>query len=273
MYTCKRCGYETTYKHNLIKHLSRKTICNARESSVDIATEILIDELTKKDYNNVTYDCDYCKKKFNNNSNCKKHMLICKLKPVETAKEPECMNLLMKELQALKEEMKALKGNGATQIGNQQNIAQQNITINVNKFGEENTSHISDDFLTECVIQQNQGMLNLLRLTHFDPEHPENHNIRMLSKKQGILEFVGDGRWVAGDKNTILNDMIRRGYQVLFPHFINNIDHPEFKDREDVIHDYFMKISSHMDNCYYQLRRDLYIMIFDKTLYILGRAE
>ena len=71
MFTCKRCNYETTYKKCLIQHLNNKKPCKILNNNIE--REILIDELIEKTYNEITHDCEYCEKKFNNRSNMYRH--------------------------------------------------------------------------------------------------------------------------------------------------------------------------------------------------------
>jgi hypothetical protein len=59
----------------------------------------------------------------------------------------------------------------------QQNI-NQNIIINVHE--SENRSYITDEFMAECVKENIHGICNYIKKLHFDPDHPENHNIKFV---------------------------------------------------------------------------------------------
>lgn len=72
---CKRCGHGSFCKGNLLKHLKRKKECQILLS--DITREHCIQELTQKHYNEKTYDCIHCNKKFNNSSNRQRHYKVC----------------------------------------------------------------------------------------------------------------------------------------------------------------------------------------------------
>lgn len=73
---CKRCGHEATTKSNLIRHLHRQTVCDVTKTNITI--EAFIEELTKKVYNDKTYDCEFCGTKFNSRSNKSRHKKTCK---------------------------------------------------------------------------------------------------------------------------------------------------------------------------------------------------
>lgn len=111
-------------------------------------------------------------------------------------------------------------------------------------------------------------MKDLLQEIH---QSPSNQNIRVKSNKHNLLEKFHDNQWVICDKNNTLDEMINKGYRILFQHFISNITDPNFKDREEYINIYFNKLVSQKDPVYYQLRRDLFVMIMNNTLYIVGR--
>lgn len=273
-FCCERCGYETKYKPNLVKHLKRVNECVALSQERDIPVSTLIDRLVHKTYNEITHDCSYCHRKFNNRSSMYRHLKTCKSK-IATPPPPETQEDLREQLRQMQEKldllMNTVKTNRpTTNSSNTTNISNSTINYNlqVNNFGNETMEHFPPDFLTDCVLQQNDGLKNFFAKLHFDQSVPENNNIRVKSTKQNLLECFTNGSWTPCDKNNTLDSMIRRGYRVLWSHFINNMDVPY--DSEVVIQEYFMKLGSKADNMYYQLRRDLYIMIYNNTLYVVG---
>jgi hypothetical protein len=143
-----------------------------------------------------------------------------------------------------------------------------NIQINLNNYGEESLQHLSIEFLNDCMKRLNTGMKNLVKQIHFNPEIPENHNIRILSKKQNLLETFRDGNWHPCDKNSTLDEMIKKGYKILFQHFINNHDETSHELSEQ-IRNYFVNLMNKEPSVYYDLRRELYVMVMDNTLYVL----
>lgn len=88
-YSCIRCGFETTEKRYLVKHLCRKTICDPNLK--DVSPKLQLEELTKKEYSADAVQCQYCDKRFNNASNRYKHMRICK-KNMENVSKKEIIN-------------------------------------------------------------------------------------------------------------------------------------------------------------------------------------
>lgn len=62
--------------------------------------------------------------------------------------------------------------------------------------------------------------------------------------------------------------MIKKGYKILFQHFINNPDETSHELSEQ-IRSYFVNLMNKEPSVYYDLRRELYVMIMDNTLYVL----
>lgn len=73
---CKRCGYESSTKSNLLKHLRRKTTCPSNLN--DISIDDYIKELLYHEYNETTWDCEHCKRKFNTYQSRWRHLKTCK---------------------------------------------------------------------------------------------------------------------------------------------------------------------------------------------------
>lgn len=194
MFGCKRCGHECKTKANLISHLKRKNVCDPEFE--DISQEALIEELCKKDYNEVTFDCQFCNKKFNSYKNKWRHTKICPKAP----DKDEGKVVPLKQYNELKEKLeKALvKSSGNVTINNVNNV---NNNINtgtqvINKlrnFGNENMEAVPNHFIRSSVM--NLEYATLFENLHCDPEYPENHNIRIKSKKDKELEMFTQDKW------------------------------------------------------------------------------
>jgi hypothetical protein len=130
-------------------------------------------------------------------------------------------NDLRKELNELKEQVAILLdkhasstvNNNKTKIGNQTN---NNITININAFGRENTEHIDDKAILSCIGRVYKSIPALLEKIHFDPEHPENHNIKITNKKLPYASVMGDNnKWKTVDRKDAIESMVINGYNML----------------------------------------------------------
>jgi hypothetical protein len=251
----------------LRKHYNRKTPCQVADTGENIDTKVLMAELEKK-YNDTTYDCEWCSKKFNNKSNLCAHRKTCKARDTD-------IELLRAEVSELRKLLNGPKGN-QTNIQQQTNIEHQNvqnIQINLNGFGQESIDHIKPEFLTQCLLNINRsGVPKLLEELHFNDEVPDNRNIRIRSTKNNLLEKYSDGQWLLCDKVSLLDDMIRRGYRILHKHFLDVKDIDEsVKMNEDVLNQMFVDLMGPTGNKYYRIRRDIYVIILNNTVYFVGR--
>lgn len=79
-FKCPRCDEIFKRKDYLTSHLKRRLECAATSSNE--SRQSIIDKLTTKEYNEKTYDCEFCKKKFNQPSCKSRHRKICKKNPI-----------------------------------------------------------------------------------------------------------------------------------------------------------------------------------------------
>lgn len=263
-FICLRCGYETCMKSNLMNHLKRKNVCKPSSQNVDIAPGELMSQLQKKG----DFRCHSCSKSYINEASFKRHQIHCNTQHNTTSlNELQSMKGLIQEL---KQEIAALRSNHIT--SHTTHNTTNTINLSFNNFGNESIDHLTPSFLTECILSLNGGLKNLIHKIHFDPDVPANKNIRVKSLKNNLLEHFTDGQWIPCDKNNTLDIMINKGYRILYRHFLNSLDTDDhaFKDREEYIQDYFVKIAGKDNNMYFELRRDLFIMVMNNELLVLG---
>lgn len=213
---CKRCGHASSTKSNLLSHLRRKKDCPPTLS--DISREELIEQLLpQKTYNEKTYDCEYCTKKFNTRQGRFQHTKLCKQNPSNTPNASELVPIslvdaLEKRVKELEQKMVAgsTNTNHGTINNNQNHGIINNITINA--LGKEDISYITDhprfrQFMIGCIKDKAHGVMEYMVKKHFDPSHPENHNLKKMRRGDDFME-VHDGRqWRLRYAEDILQDI------------------------------------------------------------------
>jgi hypothetical protein len=111
--------------------------------------------------------------------------------------------------------------NNNTSIDTQQN----NITININAFGNENIDYIDDKSIVACINSVYKSIPSLLERIHFDPEHPENHNIKITNKKLPYASVMGNNKkWKTVDRKDAIDTMVSNGYNLLDEKYTENKD-------------------------------------------------
>ena len=99
-------------------------------------------------------------------------------------------------------------------IKNQTNIENQYIVVN--SFGHESIDHLTDQIICKIIkTAPFTSVPQLIEKIHFDPDHPENHNIKITNKKLNYAEIVRDNKWVTANKKKVIDDVIQKSYELL----------------------------------------------------------
>jgi len=157
--------------------------------------------------------CSVCKKNFSHLSSLCRHRVKCKEIEIEDTKVD-----LETEIQELRKEIELLKTeknyNTTNNIKNQNNTT--NNIININCFGNENMDYITDKVILHCMNKIYGSIPLLIEKIHFDPEHPENHNIQIPNKKLPHAKIMNNKReWQIVQKKEAIDTMIDNGYSLL----------------------------------------------------------
>jgi len=212
---CSRCGYTTIVKINYKKHLTRVNKCLPKLKDVDINELLKAFEKEEKNKKN----CPYCLETFFSRQEKHRHIALCKLK-----KEKE---ILQKNLFNKTQEYEKINTNNFNVINNITNTTN-NTTNNTNNtyntintttinlfiypFGKFNNDHDEYivkrtdyiDYMISCIENKLQGVFDYISYKHFNPDHPENHNIR-LSKQSNCIDLFDGLKWITYTKEKALN--------------------------------------------------------------------
>jgi hypothetical protein len=198
-YVCDRCGHTTSTKSNLLQHLRKKKPCmtiNSNKACIDIIESLLQPKEDKKDKK---YQCEYCLLFFGTAVGKCKHKKLCIKRPelqLETTIKSlqEQINQLQKNHAEVIQELKVHHKLGDTIYNNTDNSIQnqQNIKIVIKNYGSETLNHLTPEFFKACLLNPSKGLTNLIEKIHYNPNVPENYNIRHKSTKQNILQKFAD---------------------------------------------------------------------------------
>ena len=173
------------------------------------------------DYNETKYECIYCNKYYSTNSNMRKHEKTCKIK-IEKEKNDLEKDNEIKELKEMVEKL-LVNSDGNTITNNTNNNSNNNSnnntnsnntinnTININNYGEENTKYITSDFILNLLkFKPAKVIPELIKHTHFNEAHPENHNIKITNKKGPHIKVMKNNKWEFQNKEETITDLIDR---------------------------------------------------------------
>lgn len=215
------------YITNLKNHVSSKNLCQPTVS--DISLDQIRNELFSKKSDN-TFECTCCHKMFKTKITLKNHIKVCKSNnPVETT-SVEDNAILMKEMIGLMKEL--INKQGTTTINNTITNIQNNIALNGNMsdFLHEKYDYISDDYIMNCARKLDNGLVDFIKEIRFNPDHPENMNVKMHVKRDKTLYVYKDGKWTICDAKWTLEEMIVHGAKIIHQRFLSISDQEKLID-------------------------------------------
>jgi len=76
--------------------------------------------------------------------------------------------------------------------------------------------HIDDKAILQCIGRVYKSIPALLQKIHFDPHHPENHNIKITNKKLPYASVMGTNQiWKTMGRKDAIDKMVTNGYYML----------------------------------------------------------
>jgi hypothetical protein len=220
---------------------------NLGSQKVNLGSQKVNPESQKVNLLDCHLKCDRCYKVFTNMWSLNRHEDKCK-EIVDANQCPQCLKILSSK-QSKYKHMKICKGakndivhvlstssttinchNTNTTVQNHCMINNgtinntNNIVINVRNFGEENLDHITNEVKDRLIHQLNgKGIVKLIKDVHFNPNVPENHNVRKYDKS--LWEVYDSGDWEIRSYKTTIDDLIKRHKDILY----ERIADPEFE--------------------------------------------
>jgi len=266
VYTCTRCGYFTSVKCNVIAHLKRGVPCEPKLK--DIPREEVLKLFAKSEPLSETTNCPFCDKEIVK-TNISRHKKICKQRNEDNIQDE--LERLRNQVSELTKRLDGMSDNNKPQVVN--NITNNNTyNLQINTFGNEDTSHLSHELLSHCLLNPSKGLPKLIDTIHYHPEKPNNRNLRYKSTKNNSFEKYVDSHWMECDGSNTLDELIRKGYRILNTHymeyFINNPEYYEDEIKQRAL-ERFRFLSDKTCNEYHSVKRELRLLIKDRTVYVL----
>ena len=140
---------------------------------------------------------------------------------------------------------------------------QQNINININSFGNENTDYIDNKAILACISKIYKSIPSLLEKIHFDPKHPENHNIKITNKKLPYASVMGNNqKWKTVDRKDAIETMVLNGYNMLDEKYAENKDRFSNQKQEN-FEGFQSKFESEDKDLMKQIKTDVDMMVLN----------
>jgi F0F1-type ATP synthase membrane subunit b/b' len=228
-YVCK-CGKSFTKQPNLSRHRKNCKIYNAIDS-IDMVKPIIV-HATK----------------------------IVEEKDKQIENQQTQINELRKQIALLLE-------NGTNNTTNSNNNIDNatHFNITVNSFGNENTDYLTDKII--CKLIQTAPFTcipQLIEKIHFDPEHPENHNIKVTNKKLNYAEVVQDNKWITTNKKKAIDNIIQNSYNLLDEKYTEKKESMSEK-RKDRFENFQDKYENQEDDLMRNIKNDVDLTLINGT--------
>ena len=234
VYICIDCNFSSKLKGDFKRHLLTKKHTNMIKNPPLIQNEPKMNQNEPKMnqnepkmnqlkmvntniniIDNKLHKCCYCDELFNTIPSKRRHELHrCKSNT----------NIKNKYIEKLENKV-AKMSNKISNINNiQNNIDNINNVSNVhniqiNSYGKEDISHISDSFKTEMLKIPYGAIPQMIEVIHFNNKKPENKNVIIPNLNKNIIKVKSGEKWIYKNKDDLLKDMIDSKYLMLDDHF------------------------------------------------------
>tara|TARA_Y100000389_G_C17426088_1_gene499628 strand:+ start:101 stop:856 length:756 start_codon:yes stop_codon:yes gene_type:complete len=201
--------------------------CTACDFSTKIKTQFARHEKTKKHQRNLQsvnkepekYICLVCNTEFSTKSNLNRH----RNKNCSGTKVSETdiyKTMLLEQQKVFNEERKLIYNhidNLLKRVGN--TTINQTNNIQINSYGNEDLSHITDTLKTQLLTIPYGMIPKLIEYVHFSSDKPENKNIVLANKNDNKIKIFSQGKWIYKNKSETINNLVDEKYYLLDTHF------------------------------------------------------
>jgi hypothetical protein len=241
-YKCPRCGYSTNQKNDLRKHWRRKSSCQItlNDITIDDCFQTILNEEKSSDNQMTTFSqksdnifccrdnkmttffsninssnnmhiCIYCKKQFSHRNSKNVHLKKCKNRFF--SEKDEIIESLKKQNEILQNEKNTLIQNTITTNNTTNN------TVIINAFGKENLDYIKKEYIHRLIQEGPYGSIRkLIKYIHFNPDHKENHNIKIPNKRDKYAMVYDGSMWQIRNKKNMITTIADHAYGVIAEH-------------------------------------------------------
>ena len=180
--------------------------------------------------------CEYCLREFTRRDNLARHYGRCKIKKnleenekkmeKNDEKNNDSEKNTEKQIESLKDTVEdllvELSNKNTTIYNTTHNMTTHKnkiINIHINNYGSENTGYLKKDYLNNLLQGAFTAIPKLIEKIHFNPNHPENHNIKITNKKEPYIKVRKNDKWELHDKKETLETLVDDKYYILENHY------------------------------------------------------
>ena len=140
------------------------------------------------------------------------------------------MALMRKQIELLMTKI----GNTNIETQNNNNSNNTNITnIQINGWGEEDKSHLTDKFLRFCYDRPFTSIQRVIEAVYFNPNFPKNWNVMIKDDKssKALIYNREKDAWLKTETTGVVDDLVHTGYGILDENFDKQREANKLTDR------------------------------------------
>ena len=250
LYDCDICNFSTklignykqhltTFKHkrNLLESQTNETIIekvstnehkmstnehkvSTNEHKVSTNEHKMSTNIGKKQCDEIKeFKCDYCGRILKTKPSLSRHLKkYCKKINSQLSEDNQTLQKKLLDLEKKHEnEKKELYEKIDKLISKVGNTFNQNIILN--NYGNEDLSHIPDDFKTQLLKIPHMMIPKMIEAVHFSDKKPENKNIVVANKKENRLKVYKGNKWIYQNKHDVISNLMDSKYYSLDNHY------------------------------------------------------
>jgi len=240
LYSCKICIFETKNKYDYSRHLKTKKHQERQNIRKENGNNNVIENVMNTDEHKMNtnehkmntnehtfFECQYCNMIFNTKAIMRRHQnYYCK--EIEEINPKIAIKRLKRKMEKDKIKMRKRFEKEKDKLYNQidkliDKAGDTNTTINniqLNNFGEEDTSYISDKVLEKLITYPGSMIPNLLKLTHFHKDHPENKNLQITNKKDKYIKVYKNDEWKLDKRDKVIDNIMNNKFDTLETYYV-----------------------------------------------------
>ena len=248
IYTCSICFFSSKLKGNYTRHLkTNKHVKNTQNVLINMVKSTKEHKKSTKEHKkstkehkktqkNCIFFCNFCGGEFSSFATKRRHELHYCNENI-SIKNKDILKL-KNEFKQEKKELKKQINLLITKVGNT-TITNNTNNIQLNSYGKEDMSHITDTFKTKMIKIPYGAIPKMIEEVHFNENKPENKNILLTNKSDNKIKVFSGNKWVYKNKDDILNNLIDGKYFLIDSHYetictkIKNLNYEDFRDKFD----------------------------------------
>ena len=226
----------------LIEEFNKKSHTNTHKSHTNTHKS---HTNTHKSHTN-THKCNHCDKVFVRADSLKRHLdKYCKEK-IKIDKQKSLLEYMSQQIIEIKTEKEKLEKEKEKErlqhdkerqqhekekaelrlqiekllekVGNNNTTNTNNIQTQIvlNNFGKENVEYINSNYINKLIQQGIYAAVpKIIKYLHFNPEHPENRNVKITNKKETWAQIWNNDKWELKNKKLVISDIVDKGYNII----------------------------------------------------------